>query len=334
MVVAWMQGSVPPAANLEQRPGRWVAEERWPSPRIAPLSLRAGRRRARRRCRPRRPGGSTSGSDQTVGLDGGAWCADAARPTCRSTSGAEDARSLPSRPRRSPSRSRSSGFPEARLALPADRPVALVSARLCEVRADGTSLLVTRGQLNLCHRDGHTPSPEPRRAGRGVRGHASRWTRSRTASRPAAAFALSVSPCYWPLAWPSPEEVTLGCASAPARELELPVRPPHGRGRAHARARPARRSPRRFPVEQLRAAVGRRAHRSPAISASGRTELVFDWDLRRPGAAPERPRLRGHVGRAPTPSSTATRSRPGWRSRTPRVAGATTGACASARPAS
>ena len=33
--------------------------------------------------------------------------------------------------------------------------VAMVSVRLSEVAADGSSLLVTRGQLNLCHRDGH-----------------------------------------------------------------------------------------------------------------------------------------------------------------------------------
>ncbi len=32
MVVAWMQDSVRPAANLADRPGRWVGEERWPPP--------------------------------------------------------------------------------------------------------------------------------------------------------------------------------------------------------------------------------------------------------------------------------------------------------------
>ena len=29
---AWMQESVPPATSYEERPGRWVREDRWPSP--------------------------------------------------------------------------------------------------------------------------------------------------------------------------------------------------------------------------------------------------------------------------------------------------------------
>ena len=39
MLRAWMQASVPPAPQYETRPGRWVAEESWPSPRIEALRL-------------------------------------------------------------------------------------------------------------------------------------------------------------------------------------------------------------------------------------------------------------------------------------------------------
>ena len=52
------------------------------------------------------------------------------------------------------------GFPEAVLTLAADRPRALVCVRLCDVAPDGASTLVTRGLLNLTHRDGHEqPAP-------------------------------------------------------------------------------------------------------------------------------------------------------------------------------
>ena len=34
MLTAWMQDYVPPAHQYEQRPGRWIAEDRWPSPNI------------------------------------------------------------------------------------------------------------------------------------------------------------------------------------------------------------------------------------------------------------------------------------------------------------
>ena len=39
-------------------------------------------------------------------------------------------------------------------------PVAYLSARLCEVLPDGTSILVSRGILNLTHRESHS-DPEP-----------------------------------------------------------------------------------------------------------------------------------------------------------------------------
>src|SRR5262249_20710948 len=39
---AFMQDWVPPRSSLAIRPGRWIAEPTWPSPRIAPLCLHIG----------------------------------------------------------------------------------------------------------------------------------------------------------------------------------------------------------------------------------------------------------------------------------------------------
>ena len=50
-------------------------------------------------------------------------------------------------------------------------PVAYLSAKLCDVHPDGTSQLVTRGLLNLTHRDSRG-APRAARAGRAVRGRA------------------------------------------------------------------------------------------------------------------------------------------------------------------
>ncbi len=103
------------------------------------------------------------------------------------------------------------GNPVARLTLASDRPVAMVAVRLCDVLEDGRSTLITRGLLNLTHRDGHdqvTPlvPGEPvtvdvtlKAIGQQIpAGHRLR---------------LSVSPTYWPWAWPSPEVVTLTVAT-------------------------------------------------------------------------------------------------------------------------
>lgn len=53
------------------------------------------------------------------------------------------------------------GHPVLRLRVRADRPVAFVSAKLCDVFPDGTSALITRGLLNLTHRRGYDADPIP-----------------------------------------------------------------------------------------------------------------------------------------------------------------------------
>ena len=53
------------------------------------------------------------------------------------------------------------GYPVANLVLSVDRPNALVVVRVCDIcEPDGSSLLVTRGLLNLTHRNSHE-HPEP-----------------------------------------------------------------------------------------------------------------------------------------------------------------------------
>jgi predicted acyl esterase len=52
------------------------------------------------------------------------------------------------------------GPPEARLWLSSTAAVAFLSVKLCDVAPDGTSVLVSKGVLNLTHRNGHA-QPEP-----------------------------------------------------------------------------------------------------------------------------------------------------------------------------
>jgi hypothetical protein len=95
--------------------------------------------------------------------------------------------------------------------------------RLCDVAPDGSSLLVARGLLNLTHRDSHTaiapmPIGEPVtvRLALGLSGHVfARGHRLR----------LSISPTYWPFAWPSPEPVLLTLRLGAETVVHLP-RPP------------------------------------------------------------------------------------------------------------
>jgi len=113
------------------------------------------------------------------------------------------------------------GVPAARLELAADRPLALIAVRLCDVWPDGASTLITRGLKNLAHARGDS-RPGPLVPGErfvvevplnavGYQVPAGHRIR------------LAVSPTYWPWAWPSPERVTLSLFAGGGSALDLPV---------------------------------------------------------------------------------------------------------------
>ncbi|MGA0121600.1 MAG: CocE/NonD family hydrolase [Gaiellales bacterium] len=273
MLVAYEQDPVVPAPRIAERPGRWIAEETWPSPRIAPVALALGDGTL---------GGDPAddalvlriGSVQTVGLDGGSWTADGKSDDLAIDQRGEEAHSLCFTSDPLEEDLPILGHVVLRLALAADRPRAMVSVRLSEVAPDGASLLVTRGQLNLCHRHGHdrpalVEPGEEMAIDLPLDAIAHRFE---AGSR----LRIAISPCYWPWAWPSPEPVELalrpaGCA------LELPVRPPSALDTAMRQLDPPA-EPEIPPIEQLRPGSG--GGRTRAYDpATGVTTTVFDWDI-------------------------------------------------------
>jgi hypothetical protein len=209
--------------------GRWVAEDEWPAPRIAPRRWRLA------------PGALVAGdvaearlehaSLQSVGLAAGEWCAFGGEGEGPGEQRDDDARSLTFDSAPLADRLEILGAPAVTLDLAVDRPQALVAVRLNEVRPDGASARVTYTVLDLAHRDG-SAAPRPLEPGR-------RHTVRIVLRDVAHAFArgsrlrLAVSTAYWPVVWPAPEPVRLTVFTGASR-LELPVRPP----RADDRLRP------------------------------------------------------------------------------------------------
>ncbi|MBK8207073.1 MAG: CocE/NonD family hydrolase [Planctomycetes bacterium] len=206
MLRAWMQQYVPPAEAAAMRPGRWVAEQAWPSPHIQPRELPLA-------------GTRTISTPLTVGQAAGAWCGFGVEGDEPGDQVADDALSecydtLVSQPMEI------LGAPLLRLRVSCDKPFGQLLARLCDVAEPG-SLRVSYGVLNLQHRDGHE-APAPLVPGR-VYDITLRLNDCAHAFAPGHTLRVALSTSYWPVVWPERESFTLTVYEA---ALVLPVRPP------------------------------------------------------------------------------------------------------------
>jgi uncharacterized protein len=228
---AWMPAARRPAAGQLTHPGRWLAAASWPAPQVVTRSLRLG------------PGALGSavpepaataaavpaGDDEpelrirgteSSGADLGQWGGHGGPLEFPPDQRPDDGLSLSfdTEPLAEPVEIL--GIPVARLELAADQPCALVAVRLCDVWPDGASTLISRGLKNLTHYKSDE-YPEPLVPGQryavdvplnaiGYQVPAGHRLR------------LSVSPTYWPWAWPSPARVTLSLFPG-GSAFDLPV---------------------------------------------------------------------------------------------------------------
>jgi predicted acyl esterase len=220
MLRAWIEDWTPPVGTRTESPGRWVAEETWPSGNIAKkvwylnadcgLSVGGGAARDLKIRSPLHVG-------QACGEWMGAGC-PGEHPTDQRI---DDALSLTFDTPPLPSPLEILGAPELDLWIAADNPVAQIGVRLIDLAPDGAALRVSYQVLNLTHRDSHA-EPTPLEPGKRYRvavklndcGH-----RFAAGHR----IRVSISSGYWPLVWPSPEWATLSIGAGESRLL-LPVR--------------------------------------------------------------------------------------------------------------
>ena len=234
MLRVWMQDAAPPVPWMDEIPGRWVAEDAWPSPRVEARRLRLdadGVLRDTPGARPDAEAAAAHGADggrlhilgsQLCGADAGAWCAESQPSDFPPDQRAAEGQSLCFTSAPLTEVTEILGHPQLVLRFASDRPLALVAARLDDVSPGGASQLVTQQVFNLTHLESHeTPSAlEPGRE----------YTATIALDAIAHSFPtghrlrLALSPTYWPWAWPSPEPVTLTVV-AEASDLRLPVRP-------------------------------------------------------------------------------------------------------------
>ncbi|MEY4871963.1 MAG: hypothetical protein RLZZ563_1293, partial [Pseudomonadota bacterium] len=211
----WMMDSDAPNASAPYRPGHWVAEAAWPSPRVSSRVLHLGAE-----------GLGDSAADLSISIDTpqdlgfhtgeffpmglnaempGDQTPDDALSVCFDTAPLDAELDL-------------LGAARLHLRLASDKPLGFVVARLCDVAPDGSSVRIAHGMLNLCHRDS-MEHPAPMVPGQ-VMDVA--FDIDHMAYRLAAGhrLRLALSNSYWPFVWPSPEQ---GCLTMAAGHLALPV---------------------------------------------------------------------------------------------------------------
>ncbi len=220
---AYLMDTVAPAANLDHRPGRWVTEQQWPSPNISPWPLSLGQGTL-----------NPSEADDAQALSAAVPSALKAGANCGEyfpfgfgpgelpeDQRADDAASLCFDSANLPEAAALLGAPVIKLRVRADKARAQLVARLCDLRPDGSSNLISLGMLNLRHRNSFE-HPEDLPPGELVDIEISldQCAYHLPASH---SLRLALSSSYWPYCWPEQELVNITVHSG---QLILPLRAP------------------------------------------------------------------------------------------------------------
>jgi len=215
----YLMDSVKPKRWLDKRPGRWIAEDQWPSANINytrfyldaddSLSSTPGKTNA------------VISSPQNCGASAGEYFPFAFSDELPDEQSDDDKGSLCYTSDALQSSLDLVGAPSVALSLIPDSTNAQIAVRLLDIRPDGQSALVTYGVLNLTHIHSHE-HPNALLPGHQID---FKITLDQIACHIPAGHKLRIalSNAYWPTIWPSPVKTKLNVL---AGTLELPVRNP------------------------------------------------------------------------------------------------------------
>ncbi len=214
---AWLMDSIDPAPWLPKRPGRWIAEDVWPSPTIKPMILHMNAAGFGHRSEEVN---AEISSVQEAGMTAGEYFPFTFGPELPDEQSEDDARSVVFDGEVLNSRLDIVGAPEFSFSFTTDLPQGLIAARLCEVFPDGRSALITYGYLNLTHYESHE-NPQALEPGRVYK---TSFSLDQISARIAAGhrLRLSLASSSWPTLWPSPRQAKITVVRG---SLSLPIRP-------------------------------------------------------------------------------------------------------------
>jgi len=196
---AYIPTGVPAGQDLTERPGRWIAEQSWPSPDVSPTQFLAADAAL--------AGSPELSSTALIGATTGSWLQFGEAAGQAIDQREDDAKSFTASWPVGNDPVEFVGQIDVGLTVASDQPHGIVAVRLCDVAPDGSSRLITTGLFNLAHRTGHE-HPTALQASEAV---AVTVPLLPSAHRFEAGHSIrvSVSASLWPFAWPSATETTL-----------------------------------------------------------------------------------------------------------------------------
>lgn len=217
----WLMDSLKPARWFDERPGRWIADNEWPSPATDWKTLHL-------------TGENTIdvepdqfehviSSPADCGTQSGEFFPFAYSDELPDNQITDDEKSLCFDSAPFGEDTDIVGAPVFRFIGSANTTTGQIAVRLTDLRPDGTSAMITYGVLNLTHRNSH----EFPRAMTPGQAFETSFALDQIAYRLPKGHRLriAVSTAWFPFIWPSAERMTLTVKSG---SLELPVRPTAG----------------------------------------------------------------------------------------------------------
>lgn len=202
----FLQEGVSPQTDYESRAGQWVSEPTWPSTNssIKTWYFNGTSLSNEQTVSPTR----SIRSPQTVGLDGGRFCAgirlDMEHPADQRI---DDSGSITFDSNILSEAMPIAGQVIAKLSLQSNKPKANVIVRISDVHANGEVTKISHGILNLSHRNSHEfpeyLTPNSDYDVQVLLNHIAYVIPKGNRLR------ISISTAYWPLIWPSAEDATL-----------------------------------------------------------------------------------------------------------------------------
>ena len=219
MTRVWMQDGYRPSAVAAERKGHWIGFDGWSDERAASRLAFSANSLAEK---------VSSSSERMLsspletGLGFGEWCPYSGDGELPIDQRVDDSKSLvwETEPLAQPVDF--VGAPVVRLRVKADRAIAGLAVRLCDVFPDGASTLVSYGLLNLAHRESSerpsalTPDRYETVTIR-LNDKAHRFAEGQR-------IRLAISSNFWPATWPMPEQAILTIATT-GSSLDLPKVP-------------------------------------------------------------------------------------------------------------